>query len=137
MLYNCLYPLAADFGPFNIFRYITFRTAAASLSALAISLVESLLGRVGIVTDADVERLSEQLLGPLVMTPFGIATLGLAAANALTAWIYRRCRYEPPPAGDSSAAFTCGRSDRFTLRSTRLMSGCAISVPVQIGRAHV
>jgi hypothetical protein len=31
-------------------------------------------------------------------------TLGLAAANALTAWLYARCGYTPPPAGDSLAA---------------------------------
>jgi uncharacterized protein (DUF4213/DUF364 family) len=31
-------------------------------------------------------------------------TLGLAAANALTAWVYARCGWAPPPAGDSLAA---------------------------------
>jgi uncharacterized protein (DUF4213/DUF364 family) len=31
-------------------------------------------------------------------------TLGLAAANALSAWVYRRCGWAPPPAGDSLAA---------------------------------
>lgn len=31
-------------------------------------------------------------------------TLGLAAANALTAWVYARCGFAPPPAGDSLAA---------------------------------
>lgn len=35
---------------------------------------------VGLGTDPDVERLTEQLLGPLYQTPFGILTLGLAAA---------------------------------------------------------
>ncbi|GEM_PF-367278 len=47
---------------------------------VAVVVLEMLLARIGIVTDADVERLSEQLLGPLVKTPFGILTLGLAAA---------------------------------------------------------
>ncbi len=47
---------------------------------VTIVVLEMLLARIGIVTDADVERLSEQLLGPLVKTPFGIITLGLAAA---------------------------------------------------------
>lgn len=47
---------------------------------VAIVVLEKLLGEVGIVTDADVQRLSEQLLGPLVEAPFGIITLGLAAA---------------------------------------------------------
>ncbi len=50
--------------------------------ALAVTIVvlEALLSKVGIVTDADVQKLSEQLLGPLVREPFGIITLGLAAA---------------------------------------------------------
>lgn len=48
--------------------------------SLAVIALEGLLSAVGIVTDADVQRLSEQLLGPLVKTPFGIITLGLAAA---------------------------------------------------------
>ena len=39
MLYYLLYPLAADFGPFNLFRYITFRTGGAVLTALIISFV--------------------------------------------------------------------------------------------------
>jgi membrane protease YdiL (CAAX protease family) len=48
--------------------------------AVLIVILEALLGKVGIVTDADVQKLSEQLLGPLVQGPFGIITLGLAAA---------------------------------------------------------
>jgi phospho-N-acetylmuramoyl-pentapeptide-transferase len=39
MLYHLLYPLASDFGPFNLFRYITFRTGGAVLTALIISFV--------------------------------------------------------------------------------------------------
>ena len=39
MLYHLLPPLAGFFGPLNVVRYITFRTAAASLTALALSLV--------------------------------------------------------------------------------------------------
>ena len=39
MLYFLLYPLHTKFGVLNVTRYITFRTAAASLSALAISLL--------------------------------------------------------------------------------------------------
>jgi len=34
----------------------------------------------GVVADPDVERLTEQLLGPLFRSPFGILTLGVAAA---------------------------------------------------------
>jgi phospho-N-acetylmuramoyl-pentapeptide-transferase len=39
MLFYLLPPLAPLFGPLNVVRYITFRTAAASLTALLISLV--------------------------------------------------------------------------------------------------
>lgn len=39
MLFNLLYPLADDFGLFNLFRYLTFRTGAAVMTALLISFV--------------------------------------------------------------------------------------------------
>ena len=39
MLYHLLYPLHGAIPAFNVFRYITFRTAGASITALAISLV--------------------------------------------------------------------------------------------------
>ena len=39
MLYDLLPPLESYFGALNVVRYITFRTAAASLTALFISLV--------------------------------------------------------------------------------------------------
>src|ERR671912_3053652 len=38
MLYHLLYPLHTHVGALNVTRYITFRTAAASLTALAIGL---------------------------------------------------------------------------------------------------
>ncbi len=37
MLYNVLYPLVSEVGFFNLFRYLTFRTGAAIITALAIS----------------------------------------------------------------------------------------------------
>jgi phospho-N-acetylmuramoyl-pentapeptide-transferase len=37
MLYHLLFPLASEFGAFNVFRYITFRTGAATLTALFIA----------------------------------------------------------------------------------------------------
>jgi len=37
MLYNFLFPLADDFGIFNLFRYLTFRTGGAVITALLIS----------------------------------------------------------------------------------------------------
>ncbi|MBW2313075.1 MAG: phospho-N-acetylmuramoyl-pentapeptide-transferase [Deltaproteobacteria bacterium] len=39
MLYHLLYPLAGEFGAFNVVRYITFRTGAAALTALFIAFV--------------------------------------------------------------------------------------------------
>ena len=39
MLFRLLYPFHTEFSVLNVTRYITFRTAAASLSALAISLI--------------------------------------------------------------------------------------------------
>ena len=39
MLFNLLSPFADDFGLFNLFRYLTFRTGAAVLTALVISFV--------------------------------------------------------------------------------------------------
>ncbi len=37
MLFNLLYPMADEFGPFNLFRYLTFRTGGAVLTALVVS----------------------------------------------------------------------------------------------------
>jgi phospho-N-acetylmuramoyl-pentapeptide-transferase len=39
MLYHFLYPLSEQFSAFNVFRYITFRSLGAALTALLISLV--------------------------------------------------------------------------------------------------
>lgn len=39
MLYHLLYPLAEDFSIFNLFRYITFRTGGAVMTALIISFI--------------------------------------------------------------------------------------------------
>ena len=41
---------------------------------------EMLAGRVGLGANPDVERLTEQMIGPLTRSAFGILTLGLAAA---------------------------------------------------------
>jgi phospho-N-acetylmuramoyl-pentapeptide-transferase len=37
MFYHLFYPLASEYGGFNVFRYITFRTGAATLTALVIA----------------------------------------------------------------------------------------------------
>ena len=39
MLYNFLYPLAGDFQILNLFRYITFRTGGAIMTALFLSFI--------------------------------------------------------------------------------------------------
>jgi len=39
MFYHLLYPLHEELGVFNVFRYITFRTAMATLTALLVSLL--------------------------------------------------------------------------------------------------
>jgi len=39
MFYHLLYPLHVDIGAFNVFRYITFRTAMATMTALVVSLL--------------------------------------------------------------------------------------------------
>jgi phospho-N-acetylmuramoyl-pentapeptide-transferase len=39
MLFHLLYPLRQEFSVFNVFRYVTFRTACASLTAMAISFI--------------------------------------------------------------------------------------------------
>jgi phospho-N-acetylmuramoyl-pentapeptide-transferase len=39
VIYHLLYPLASDVGAFNVFRYITFRTGAATLTALFLAFV--------------------------------------------------------------------------------------------------
>lgn len=39
MLYNLLYPLSDDFGVLNLFRYLTFRTGGAILTALFVAFV--------------------------------------------------------------------------------------------------
>ena len=39
MIYHLLYPLASEIGAFNVFRYITFRTGAATLTALLIAFI--------------------------------------------------------------------------------------------------
>ena len=39
MLYHLLVPLSDEFGPFNLFRYITFRSGGAVMTALLISFV--------------------------------------------------------------------------------------------------
>jgi len=39
MLYHLLYPLSQHISGFNIFKYITFRTAYATITAMLISFI--------------------------------------------------------------------------------------------------
>ena len=39
MLYNLLYPLADEFGPFNLFKYLTFRAGGAVMTALVVAFI--------------------------------------------------------------------------------------------------
>ena len=39
MLYNLLYPLADEFGAFNLFRYLTFRAGGAVITALIVAFI--------------------------------------------------------------------------------------------------
>jgi phospho-N-acetylmuramoyl-pentapeptide-transferase len=39
MLYHLLYPLAGEIGAFNVFRYLTFRTGGAMITALIVSFI--------------------------------------------------------------------------------------------------
>ncbi|MEJ5199364.1 MAG: type II CAAX endopeptidase family protein, partial [Anaerolineae bacterium] len=54
--------------------------AAGAGLGIAVIVLEMALAQVGVMNNADVERLSEQLLGPLIRQPFGVITLGVAAA---------------------------------------------------------
>jgi membrane protease YdiL (CAAX protease family) len=61
-------------------RQIGIGLAAGLLMVPVVIGLEYLLGRMGIQANADVERLTEQLIGPLATSIPGILTLGLAAA---------------------------------------------------------
>ena len=61
-------------------RQVGIGLGAGLLMAPVVIGLEYLLSRVGIKVDADVERLTEQLIGPLATSIPGILTLGLAAA---------------------------------------------------------
>ncbi len=39
MLYNLLYPLSDEFGPFNLFKYLTFRAGGAVMTALIVAFI--------------------------------------------------------------------------------------------------
>ena len=72
MLYHLLYPLSSEFGGFNVFRYLTFRTGAATLTALFICF----------------------LLGPMLIRQLGRLRVG--SRSATSGPITRARRARPP-----------------------------------------
>jgi phospho-N-acetylmuramoyl-pentapeptide-transferase len=79
MLYHLLYPLHTSYSAFNVFRYITFRSLLAALTALVLSL---LLGPLLI------RKLSARQIGQTIrpdgpqshVAKAGTPTMGKAAA---------------------------------------------------------
>ena len=91
MLYRLLFPLAARFPVFNVFRYITFRTAMSAVTALALAL---LLG------PAMIRRLRQAQIGQSIreegprthLAKAGTPTMGgllilLAVVSATLLWM--------------------------------------------------
>ena len=74
MLYHLLYPLHTLFSALNVFRYITFRTAAATLTALFISFIVGpwLIRRLAVL------RIGQQIreIGPAHAAKAGTPTMG-------------------------------------------------------------
>ncbi|MCB0156810.1 MAG: CPBP family intramembrane metalloprotease [Caldilineaceae bacterium] len=61
-------------------RQVLLALGLALLMVPVVALIEYLGSLVGFGANADVEALSEELFGPLFQSPFGILTIGLAAA---------------------------------------------------------
>ena len=79
MFYHLLYPLSKYFTPFNVFRYITFRAAMASLTALLLGLIAGpriieLLRKLNIREDT--EKKDSAALKNLHQTKKGTPTMG-------------------------------------------------------------
>jgi len=88
MLYHLLYPLAADFRIFNVFKYLTFRTIYAVITALVVSFIlgpwvirklEALQARQVIRTDGPESHLKKSgtptMGGILILASIVIPTL--------------------------------------------------------------
>src|ERR1044072_2838459 len=101
MFYNLLYPLADVFSPFNLFRYLTFRSIAAFLTALVLSfligggLIRLLASRRGeghpIRDDGPAPHLTKKgtptMGGLLILITLTIATLLWADLTNRYVWI--------------------------------------------------
>ena len=99
MLYHLLFPLSEQIGAFNVVRYITFRTAAATLTALFLSflvgppLIRALSRlRVGqpireIGPDHQSKAGTPTMGGLLILLSLGVAVLLWSELDNLAVWI--------------------------------------------------
>ena len=102
MLYNLLAPLADDYGLFNVFRYLTFRTGGAIMTALIVSfvfgpgLIRWLKGRQAIgqpIRDdgpewhLEAKRGTPTMGGCLILLAVCVATLLWADLTNASVWI--------------------------------------------------
>ncbi len=99
MLFHLLVPLAEQFSAFNVFRYITFRTAAATLTALFLSfllgpwIIRS-LGRLGagqpireVGPDHQTKEGTPTMGGLLILLSLGVSVLLWADLTNRAIWI--------------------------------------------------
>ncbi len=100
MLYHFLYPLAADIRLFNVFKYLTFRTIYAMITALAVAFLigpwvirrlEGLQARQVIRTDGPESHLKKQgtptMGGVLILAAIIVPTLLWADLTNRYVWI--------------------------------------------------
>lgn len=100
MFYHLFFPLAQEFSIFNVFRYLTFRTAYAALTALLISLIVApvlirLLQRrqIGQVIREEGPQShfskagTPTMGGLLILSAMSVSTLLWANLSVFTVWI--------------------------------------------------
>src|SRR4029077_12432570 len=100
MLYSLLYPLHVVYAPLNVFKYITFRTLLAALTALTLSLLlgPTLIRRLSalqigqaIRSDGPANHATKAgtptMGGTLIIFSFLLATLLLADRGVRYVWI--------------------------------------------------
>ncbi len=100
MLYHLLYPLASDVKLFNVFKYLTFRTIYAMITALVVSFIigpwvirklEALQARQIIRTDGPESHLKKQgtptMGGVLILSAIVIPTLLWADLTSIYVWL--------------------------------------------------
>lgn len=100
MLYHLFYPLAASIKLFNVFRYLTFRTIYAMITALVVSFIigpwvirklEGLQARQVIRTDGPESHLKKQgtptMGGVLILAAIVIPTLLWADLTSIYVWL--------------------------------------------------